>query len=103
MISGLPDSHGMLVWMLQLGCSRRFSVERVVSGPGLATVYAYLAKKYPEKVNKKVHAEFQSAKSLQGKVVGEYAKTDELCNKAMEIFVEYVPCRCRLACVLRCN
>jgi hypothetical protein len=53
-------------------------------------VYAYLAKKYPEKVNKTVHAEFQAAKSLQGKVVGEYAKTDALCNQAMEIFVEYV-------------
>lgn len=53
-------------------------------------MYAYLAKKYPEKVNKKVHAEFQAAKSLQGKVIGEYAKTDALCNQAMEIFVEYV-------------
>lgn len=70
-----------------LGCSKRLSVERIVSGPGLASIYEFLARKYPEKVNKKVYAEFEAAKSLQGKVIGTYAQSDELCNKAMEIFV----------------
>ncbi|RLN37644.1 hypothetical protein BBJ28_00007332 [Nothophytophthora sp. Chile5] len=72
----------------ELGCHRRFSVERIISGPGLATIYKFLAKKFPEKVNEKVHADFQSAKSLQGKIVGDNAKSDELCNQAMEIFVD---------------
>lgn len=45
-------------------------------------------------MDKAVLAEFQSAKSLQGKVVGDHAKTDELCNQAMEIFVAYVACFC---------
>jgi glucokinase len=74
----------------QVGCEKRLSVERIVSGPGLASIYEFLAKKFPEKVNKKVQAEFESAKSLQGKVVGTNAKADELCNKAMEIFIGYV-------------
>lgn len=63
-------------------------MERIISGPGLATIYEFLSKKFPEKVNAKVQAEFEAAKALQGKVVGSYAKEDELCNKAMEIFVE---------------
>uniref|UniRef100_K3WIP5 Glucokinase n=1 Tax=Globisporangium ultimum (strain ATCC 200006 / CBS 805.95 / DAOM BR144) TaxID=431595 RepID=K3WIP5_GLOUD len=71
-----------------LGCAKRFSVERIISGPGLATVYEFLTKKFPEKVNKKIYEEFAAAKSLQGKVVGDHAKTDELCNQAMEIFVD---------------
>ncbi|TMW55705.1 hypothetical protein Poli38472_010587 [Pythium oligandrum] len=75
-------------WMKkQLGCPKRLSVERVVSGPGLAMIFEFLCKKFPEKVNKEIHAEFEAAKSLQGKVIGTYAKTDELCNQAMEIFV----------------
>lgn len=56
----------------------------------MATIYEFLAKKFPEKVNKAIHDEFLVAKSLQGKVVGDHAKTDALCNQAMEIFVEYV-------------
>ncbi|TDH71724.1 hypothetical protein CCR75_007234 [Bremia lactucae] len=72
----------------ELGCDRRFSVERIVSGPGLANIYRFLAKKYPEKVEKTVHQAFLSAKSLQGKIVGTNAKTNELCNQAMEILVD---------------
>jgi glucokinase len=75
----------------QLGCPNRLSVERIVSGPGLASIYDFLSKKFPDKVNKKIQDEFESANTLQGKVVGTHAKTDELCKKAMEIFVGYVP------------
>ncbi|KAJ0402855.1 hypothetical protein ATCC90586_004542 [Pythium insidiosum] len=75
-------------WMKKdLGCPKRLSVERIVSGPGLAKTYEFLASKFPEKVNKEVHEKFVKANTLQGKVVGDYAKTDELCNTAMEIFV----------------
>lgn len=72
----------------ELGCDRRFSVERIVSGPGLATIYKFLTKKFPEKVDPKVNEAFLAAKSLQGKIIGDNAKTDELCNQAMEIFVD---------------
>uniref|UniRef100_M4B382 Glucokinase n=1 Tax=Hyaloperonospora arabidopsidis (strain Emoy2) TaxID=559515 RepID=M4B382_HYAAE len=72
----------------ELGCDRRFSVERIVSGPGLATIYKFLANKFPEKVDSKVHDAFLAAKSLQGKIVGDNAKTNALCNQAMEIFVD---------------
>ncbi|KAG2771220.1 hypothetical protein Pcac1_g17783 [Phytophthora cactorum] len=63
------------------------SVERIVSGPGLATIYEFLAKKFPEKVDPKVHEEFLKANTQQGKVIGENAKTNELCNQTLEIFV----------------
>lgn len=71
-----------------LGCDRRFSIERIVSGPGLATIYKFLAKKYPEKIDPVVHEAFLQAKSLQGKIVGDNAKSNALCNQAMEIFVD---------------
>lgn len=66
----------------------RLSVERIVSGPGLASIYAFLATKFPEDVNDEIQKEFEAANTLQGKVVGTYAKTDKLCKKAMEILVE---------------
>ncbi|POM77056.1 Glucokinase, partial [Phytophthora palmivora] len=44
------------------------SVSSIVSGPGLATIYRFLAKKFPDKVDKKVHDAFERAKSLQGKI-----------------------------------
>nr|CCA23515.1 unnamed protein product [Albugo laibachii Nc14] len=71
----------------KLGCHKRLSVERIVSGPGLASVYEFLTKKFPDKVNSVVHQEFEKEVALQGKVVGMHAKTDELCRMAMEIFV----------------
>ncbi|KAE8953672.1 hypothetical protein PR002_g32303, partial [Phytophthora rubi] len=68
----------------KLGCGKRFSIERIVSGPGLATIYEFLAKKFPEKVDPKVHEEFLKANTQQGKVIGENAKTNELCNQTLE-------------------
>jgi glucokinase len=65
------------------------SVERIVSGPGLASIYAFLATKFPQKVDSKIHEEFLKAESLQGAVVGKHATTNTLCNQAMEIFVRY--------------
>jgi len=72
----------------QLGCSSRFSVERIVSGPGLASIYSFLARKFPDKVDASVHAEFEQANTLKAKVVGENAKTDALCRQSMEMFVK---------------
>ncbi|KAI9030350.1 glucokinase [Hyaloraphidium curvatum] len=63
----------------------RVSQERVISGPGLATIYEYLSQKHPEKVNKKIQEEFEAAGSLKGGVVAQHADADELCRRAMEI------------------
>lgn len=51
----------------------RISVERVVSGKGLANVYEFLAQRFPDKVDKTMHAEFVKAGDEQGKVVGQDA------------------------------
>ncbi|OQR98457.1 glucokinase [Achlya hypogyna] len=71
----------------KFGPNKRLSVERIVSGPGLASIYEFLAHKFPEKINQSLHAEFLEAESLQGAVVGKNAPTDDLCNQAMDIFV----------------
>jgi len=55
----------------------RVSVERVVSGTGLANCYEFLAHEFPKKVEKKVHKEFLEAGDLRGKVVAINAKTCE--------------------------
>lgn len=65
----------------------RVSVERVVSGRGLANCYEFLASEFPSKVDAKVHAEFESAEDMQGKVVAENAKPGTLCAQAMEIMM----------------
>ena len=69
----------------------RISVERVVSGKGLANVYEFLAQKFPKKVRKDLHDEFEKAGALQGRVVGVSANDEEnpceLCVQAMEIMM----------------
>ncbi|KAL7531701.1 hypothetical protein ACHAXR_004189 [Thalassiosira sp. AJA248-18] len=54
----------------KFNCPNRVSVERVVSGRGLANVYEFLAQKFPERVDKAIHEEFLSAGDQQGRVVG---------------------------------
>ena len=51
----------------------RVSVERVVSGRGLANCYEFLAKEFPDKVDKKVHEAFEKAEDLKGKIVSDRA------------------------------
>jgi glucokinase len=46
----------------------RVSVERVISGPGIASIYEFLAQKYPEQVNQTIQGEFDGAGSLKGGV-----------------------------------
>ncbi|OQS07608.1 glucokinase [Thraustotheca clavata] len=71
----------------KFGPNKRLSVERIVSGPGLATIYEFLSTKYPEKVNQEIHAKFLQAESLRGAIVGQNAQKDDLCNQAMDIFI----------------
>lgn len=69
----------------------RVSVERVVSGRGLANVYEFLAKKFPDKVDSKVDEDFHNAGDMKGRVVGVQANMEEgqgcqLCCMALDIF-----------------
>mmetsp|Transcript_44921 Transcript_44921/g.123116 ORF Transcript_44921/g.123116 Transcript_44921/m.123116 type:complete len:485 (-) Transcript_44921:282-1736(-) len=67
----------------------RVSVERVISGRGLANVFEFLCqhKDFKKKVSPAIQAEFEAAGDLQGKVVGENVDNDPVCKKAMDIFV----------------
>ena len=69
--------------------SSRISVERVVSGKGLANIYDFLANEFPYKVDPDVHTEFLEAGDLQGKVIGNNARPGNLCGEALSIFSRY--------------
>lgn len=71
----------------------RISVERVVSGKGLANVYEFLAQLFPNKVDKVLHSEFLQAGDEQGKVVGINASTPgSLFRHAMHIMMNAYGC-----------
>jgi glucokinase len=72
----------------------RISVERVVSGPGLANVYEFLADHFPDRVDEIVHKEFLQAGDEQGRVVAECAAADgkSLCRQAMEVMMNAYGC-----------
>ena len=71
----------------KLDSKTRISVERVVSGIGLANVYDFLSHEYPDSVDKAVQAEFDKAGDLQGKVVSDNAKPGTLCMEAIELMM----------------
>ena len=64
----------------------RASVERVCSGSGLPNIYEFLAKKFPRRVDKKVHEEINNAKDMKGKVIAMNATPGSLCEQVMECF-----------------
>lgn len=53
----------------RFGSKHRISVERVVSGTGLANCYDSLAHLYPEKITKEIHDEIGKAGDLKGKSI----------------------------------
>jgi glucokinase len=67
--------------------SHRVSVERVVSGVGLANCYEFLAAEFPHRVDPTMHDAFLVAEDLQGKVVSDQAHTvpGSLGEQALEI------------------
>lgn len=69
----------------------RVSMERVVSGKGLANVFEFMARTFPERVRQDVWTEFEAAGDLQGGVVGLHANAKEnpcpLCVESMEIMM----------------
>jgi glucokinase len=67
--------------------AHRLSVERVVSGRGLANVYEFLAEEFNGRIDKLVHEEFLEAGDMQGKVVSENAFDGTLCRQALDIML----------------
>jgi glucokinase len=77
----------MLVFLQKKFSSKhRVSIERVVSGTGLANIYEFMALKYPTMLNAEVHAEFLKAGPMQGKVVSVNAKECKVCDLSMRTF-----------------
>jgi len=69
-------------------CKNRVSVERVVSGRGLANVYEFLAEKFPERIDEVIHGEFLTAGDQQGRVVGvNSGKEGSLTAQAAQIMI----------------
>lgn len=70
----------------------RVSIERVVSGIGLANVYEFLAREFPDRVDANVHAEFESAGDDKGRVVSKQAHNTpgSLGEQALKIMCGYV-------------
>jgi glucokinase len=68
----------------------RISVERIVSGKGLADVYEFLTTKFPNEVDPEVDEAFNEDGADQGAVVGSNATDGNLCDKAVKIFARYV-------------
>jgi glucokinase len=66
----------------------RVSVERVVSGTGLANIYEFLAEEFPDRVDPEVYEQFLNNGSRRGQIVAENAKEGTLCREAMSIMIE---------------
>lgn len=78
----------------------RISVERVVSGKGLANVYEFLAHKNPSLIQPAVHDQFVNANDEQGKVVAMNAVEEgSLCAMAMEIMMSAYGCEAGSAAI----
>eukprot|EP00968_Pinguiococcus_pyrenoidosus_P022594 scaffold3307_cov265-Pinguiococcus_pyrenoidosus.AAC.20 len=65
----------------------RISVERVVSGKGLANVYEFLADKFPNSIDPAAHEEIKRAGDNMGGVIAKNAVPGSLCNQAMDIVI----------------
>jgi len=78
----------------------RISVERVVSGKGLANVYEFLADAHPTCIIPAVHQAFLEAGDQQGRVVAEHAKEEgSLCQQAMSILMSAYGCEAGSAAI----
>lgn len=70
----------------------RISVERVVSGIGLANVYEFLASEFPGRVDPQVQKEFDAAGDDKGRVVAVNAKPGTLCLETIEMMMGAYGC-----------
>ena len=69
----------------------RVSVERVISGPGLATMYEFFSTKFADQVVPEVHAAIEAAGEMKGKVIATHSQLGnglfcELCKLTMDTF-----------------
>ncbi len=72
------------------GSNTRISIERVVSGRGLADVYEFLARKFPDRRDEVVHQAFEKAGDQKGGVVGRNSGTEgSLARQAMELMITH--------------
>lgn len=78
---------------IKYSAKSRISVERIVSGRGIANIYQFLAWRFPEKVNHEVHRHFLGpiegpAKNDPAAIV-EAARAEDcdICQQAVELFV----------------
>ena len=81
----------------KFGTKSRISVERVVSGKGLANVYEFLSQKFPYSQTPHVQEAFLKAGDEQGRVVAENASRKDgtacpLCQQAMSIMISAYGC-----------
>ena len=67
----------------------RVSVERVVSGRGLANVYEFLAQRFPDRVDARAHREVRAAGDEMGGVIAKHAAASPggLCDQALDILI----------------
>jgi glucokinase len=69
----------------------RISVERVVSGLGLANVYEFLATEFPKLVDKTLHDAYLVADD-RGKIIAEHIETNQLCRQALSVLLSAYGC-----------
>mmetsp|Transcript_15766 Transcript_15766/g.25689 ORF Transcript_15766/g.25689 Transcript_15766/m.25689 type:complete len:407 (-) Transcript_15766:173-1393(-) len=84
-----PEQHALNEFLKsKYGQAHRVSVERVVSGMGLADAYSFLASTYPQKVNPTVQTEFNAAGDQKGRVVATNTDKCNLCRQVMAWFAQ---------------
>jgi len=66
----------------------RVSMERLVSGPGIVSIYEFLSSKHPTEVNKAVKAKIDSSDDLQAAVIAINQDACSICKRSMGIFFE---------------
>jgi len=75
----------------KFGQTNRVSVERVVSGGGLYSVYCFLREKFPDKVDVEIDAAIEAAGDMKGMAITQHVdhteKRNELCASALKIVV----------------
>ena len=71
----------------RFGSKARVSVERVASGVGVVNIYDFLAEKYPDQVDARLHKRVLAAGEAAGPIIARGADApDGLCERAMRIF-----------------
>ena len=75
----------------------RASVERVVSGPGILSIYEFLNITYPKQSNIKVSKEISIARDLKPAVIAKNTNNCKNCKLTMEIFMTHYGCEAGVA------